>query len=407
MEKFGVHEVSVHVKRLIFRWILPIDVNEPWSVRRIVILGLWLLMLYQLTRAVRFVFKAIHRRALLQSSGWLLPPQGYSLLKGHLGLFRRYGSLSRATLYLRNHPPKDFPNPKSYIVAFSPLATILNTIDPDVIQYILTKRNYPKAPYDTLKSLLGDTGLLTSEGEVWSHKRRVFNNGFKTDFLRSSSTPLFQMYSADMVKHGIDPFVVDRATFEKFETLRYLDSEVLDGGADAVAKLNPVGLVQHTRQVAQATPPAFAIDFLELFSKVALDIIGHAGFGHLFDFTKSIGQPATSGVDSVARMVYVCLTEPSEQMRNPLRKITHRKETKEFNQFYGTFMQMGRDIVARCRERELTESAAVEKKKAGSVLDLMVRMGAENADDRLSDAELLDEVMTFLIAGHEVRYACS
>ncbi len=384
---------------------MPFEANESWSIRRIVIIGLWIFMLYHLMRGIRFIVSAIQKRASLQRNGWLLPPQGYSLFKGHLGLFQKYGSLSRATLYMRNHPPKEFPHfPRSYVLAFSPFVTVVNTIDPDVIQYILTKRNYPKAPYDTLKSLLGDTGMLTSEGDVWSHKRRMFNNGFKMDFLRTSSTPLFQEYAKGMIKYGIDPFCVDRATFDKFETLRYLEPEVFDGGVDGVKKLDSRGLVEHCKQVGEAKPPAHAIDFLELFSKVALDIIGHAGFGHFFGFTKSItggeGEAA-----SVNRMVQVCLTEPAEAIRNPFRWLTHRKETKEFNQLYGTFMQMGRDIVTRCREREVTEAAAAvnfSKKQAGSILDLMVRMGLENVDDRLEDAELLDEVMTFLIAGHEV-----
>ncbi|KAI9014307.1 cytochrome P450 [Hyaloraphidium curvatum] len=296
--------------------------------------------------------KNFHRRRVLEAAGFVPPrTEGYTLWKGHMDLFARSNMHFTAVTQLMAQDPAV---PETFPLYLGFFYTMLVSYDPDVVHQVLLKKNYPKTDYDSVRPIVGN-GLLTSEGDVWSRKRRVMNHGFKPDFLR-------QMVPA----------------FSSYGTLF----------ADAIS-----------RQVA--AHPGEPVDMGEWFSKVTLDIIGEVGFGYRFGFTTS--SPDDERTTSIKNMVYVSLAEPAKLLTNPMRYITHPRETYNFYQELGKFKMLGLDIV---REARLREQSGDEK-GGNSILDLLMKMGSANAEDRMSDEDFLDEIMTFLVAGHETTASTS
>lgn len=134
------------------------------------------------------------------------------------------------------------------------------------------------------------------------------------------------------------------------------------------------------------------VDMGDWFSNVALDIIGDVGFGHKFNFTKSFGDANTA---KVKEMVFIALSEPSKQLTNPLRKFTHPRQTWRFYKELAKFHQLGLDIIKEAKKK----TASGKEMGESNILDLILKMGQLSEEDKLSDQEMLDEILTFLVAG--------
>ncbi|KAJ3352783.1 hypothetical protein GGF32_003560 [Allomyces javanicus] len=217
--------------------------------------------------------------------------------------------------------------------------TFVMVSDPEIARTVLVKLNLPKGKYGPIQEVVGDS-LLTTSGQVWSHKRKAVNPAFRASFLQ---TVVF-------------PTVVERGT-------RLFDT-VLPSLA------------------ATATP----VDMQEWFSRVTLDVIAMTGFGHNFDFTS---HPDSS----VSAMVLTVLEEPNFRVSNPLRPILNWRETREYQKALAEFHALGAKVVADARARQT--SGEVDTRAPKTILELLL------AQSDLSEDSLQAEVLTFLLAGHE------
>ncbi|KNE72907.1 hypothetical protein AMAG_17145 [Allomyces macrogynus ATCC 38327] len=217
--------------------------------------------------------------------------------------------------------------------------TMVMVSDPEIARTVMVKYNLPKGKYDSVHELVGDS-LLTTSGDVWAHKRKAVNPAFRVSFLQAV----------------VVPTVLERGT--------YLFDTVLQSSA------------------ANGTP----VDLQEWFSRVTLDVIGIAGFGHNFDFTS---HPDSS----VSAMVLTVLDEPNFRATNPLRPISNWRETRAYHHALAEFRALGAKVVAEARARQANGDTDANAPK--TILDLLL------AQSDMSEQSLRSEIMTFLLAGHE------
>ncbi|XP_008777558.2 cytochrome P450 704C1-like isoform X1 [Phoenix dactylifera] len=78
---------------------------------------------------------------------------------------------------------------------FSPTRSLIYTVDPAIVEYILRTNytNYGKGSYNynNLKDLLGD-GIFAVDGEKWRHQRKLASYEFTTKNLRDFSSDVFR-----------------------------------------------------------------------------------------------------------------------------------------------------------------------------------------------------------------------
>ncbi|KAI9022468.1 cytochrome P450 [Hyaloraphidium curvatum] len=307
-------------------------------------------------KGVRLVVSNLLARRALEYAGFVVPrTPGFSYLKGHLDLFIRCtGQVSAVIMWLRANMPE--LQEKTFSMYLSFFFTMIVSTDPDVAYQVLHKKNYDKQDYETIRDVVGNS-LLTANGEPWARKRRIMNHGFKPEMIKSM-VPTFAHYArlmCDMIERDL--------------------------------RSRPEG------------PQSAWIDMAEVFSKATLDIIGDVAFGHKFNFTISPVNDAR--VSSIKEMVYMSLSEPAKLLSNPLRMITHPRRTYQYYRHLRKFKALGMDIVRRARTRAEALARADSKDAGDSILGLILKMGTLSEDDKLSESDLLDEIMTFLVAGHE------
>ncbi|KAI9136800.1 cytochrome P450 [Paraphysoderma sedebokerense] len=220
---------------------------------------------------------------------------------------------------------------------------VVNIADSELAKQVMSKLNLPKARYHAIEELVGKSSLLTSNGENWSWKRKMMNPAFHHNFLKN-----------------ILVSVVTDVTQTVFEN--EFNSAALSG--------DPV-------------------DIQEWFTKITLDVIGLAGFDYPFGFTK----PSTKKSSSISEMILTVLSEPGLRLSDPLRKYTHFKQSREYDSQLKLFKALGRQIIQAARDADVGGEDR-------SILSLLLKA---RGDDGLgmTDDNLLDEIMTFLVAGHE------
>ncbi|HEV2781799.1 MAG TPA: cytochrome P450 [Actinophytocola sp.] len=214
---------------------------------------------------------------------------------------------------------------------------------PDDVAHVLVgnQGNYVKAPtYRPLKELLGN-GLLTNEGEDWARQRRLVQ-------------PMFAR------RHvlGFAPAMVGAAT------------GMLDGW--------------------QRRPDGAVLDVSREMGALALDVVGRALFSA--DLTGEAGELApalTTVMEAYIKLVRSLLfwVVPNyERWRTPSRR---RAELAEAHL---------RDVVDRIIARRRAEGAAG---RPPDLLDMMLAARDEASGAAMSEQQVRDELMTFLLAGHE------
>ncbi|KAJ6587651.1 cytochrome P450 [Mycena vulgaris] len=241
--------------------------------------------------------------------------------------------------------------------------SILYTMDTKAIQHILTNsHNYQKPEIDrySLARIVGP-GILVVEGDVHRQQRKAMNPAFGAPQIREL-TGIF----------------VDKSV------------QLRDIWASEAAKNGGVAHVE-------------AISWL---NKATLDIIGLAGFNHDIN---ALGTKSGQKTDDLAA-AFETLTGNSSftAMRvlqfffPPLRQIS-TKEDKIGAEAQATMMRIGRELLADSK-RAIAESGTFETGRARDLLSLLVRANTSKeipVDQRLSDADVLAQVPTFLVAGHE------
>ncbi|KZO99257.1 cytochrome P450 [Calocera viscosa TUFC12733] len=247
----------------------------------------------------------------------------------------------------------------------------LCTMDPRAVSYILTNNYvYPKPDVirQFLSQILGTEGLISAEGETHKRQRRILNPSFSPAQLREI-TPVF---------------------FEKATELRYI--------WQAQISASPTPTVGTT------------IDVYQWLSRATLDIIGLAGFGYDFEclihdknelavaFRELFRVQLAVRWLNLVRMWFPVLRPFLPEPDRQLKKISSE-----------TMRRVGMDLIQR-KKAEVAKSMIGEKPSSSTIvvgrdiLSALIR--ANMASDvfpmhKLTDEEVLSQITTFILAGHE------
>ncbi|KZO98276.1 cytochrome P450 [Calocera viscosa TUFC12733] len=243
----------------------------------------------------------------------------------------------------------------------------LNTVDPRAVAHVLSHtENYPKPVH--LRTLLGATlgqGLLIAEGETHKRQRRIMNPSFSPGQIREV-TPIF---------------------FDTANQLRDVLNAILSKapGVDGLE-----------------------VDVYSWVGRAALDIIGLAGFGYRFnalydesnelfrafhDMFKAMGEARIFGL-----------------LRNRFRILRYirTKRDRVMQASLATTNRIGMELVRAKKEAVQQEMHTKDVEKSRIVgrdlLSALIRanMAADLAPaHRMSDEEVLAQISTFIVAGHE------
>ncbi|KAJ6506844.1 cytochrome P450 [Mycena sanguinolenta] len=241
--------------------------------------------------------------------------------------------------------------------------TILHTADTKAIHHFLSNTQiYQKAEASrfSLGRIVGP-GVLVVEGDVHKQQRKIMNPAF----------------GAPQVRELTDIFI------------------------DKSVQLRDIW-------AAQASNGTVRVEVLSWLSKATLDIIGLAGFNYSID---SLGASESASKNELAEAfeaVFAAETGFSIggflQMIFPvLRGIP--MEDKRVASAQATMKRIGRELLADSR-RKLAENGeeSTETGRARDLLSLLVRANTAKdlpPDQRLSDEDVIAQVPTFLVAGHE------
>ncbi|KZT61473.1 cytochrome P450 [Calocera cornea HHB12733] len=253
----------------------------------------------------------------------------------------------------------------------------LNTIDPRAVAHILSHTETYSKP-DHIRVMLGGVlgeGLLIAEGEVHKRQRRIMNPSFSPGQIREV-TPIF---------------------FETGAQLRDVLNSILS---------------------KSPSPDGVEIDVYSWVGRAALDIIGQAGFGYhfnaLYDESNELFRAFHAMFEAMGQAQVIGL------LRNRFRilRLITTKRDKIMKASLNTTNRIGMELVrakkaAVQQEMRLSSSKAeegVEKSKivGRDLLSALIRanMAADlSPAHRMSDEEVLAQISTFIVAGHETTAA--
>ncbi|KAI1792352.1 cytochrome P450 [Ganoderma leucocontextum] len=238
------------------------------------------------------------------------------------------------------------------------------TMDPRALNHIMThSADYqkPSQARRNLARILGK-GVLFTEGEQHRQQRRVMNPAFGPSQIREL-TEIF---------------------LEKSLELRDVwDSEV--SRSDGTARLNVI----------------------QGLSKMTLDVIGLAGFNYRFDALNPKGEENelvtafNQMFDPQIRITFMMI------LRNffPILNIFPNEQARRFDRAQDVMRRIGTQLLEE-KKAEIVRQAAEGKEKVRSRDLLSLLLKSNTATDipesqRLSDEDVIAQVPTFLVAGHE------
>ncbi|KAJ7486927.1 cytochrome P450 [Mycena latifolia] len=238
----------------------------------------------------------------------------------------------------------------------------LYTTDTKALNHFLTNSNIyqkPEASRSNIAQIFGH-GLLVAEGDEHRQQRKIMNPAF----------------GAPQVRELTGIFV------EKSLELRDIwASQVSNAG----------GTVR--------------VDVLLWLSRATLDIIGLAGFNYHFNSLSGSESATELGVAFSTIFTTGMQMNPLRMLRAnvPALQIIPTKVDKIIKTSQATMMRIGRKLLQDSKN-EMAESGTFEKGRSRDLLSLLVRANTAKdipASQRLSDEDVLAQVPTFLIAGHE------
>ncbi|KAF8190224.1 cytochrome P450 [Mycena galopus ATCC 62051] len=243
--------------------------------------------------------------------------------------------------------------------------TSLFTTDTKAIQHFLTKTDIYQKHQGTRFSLgrVVGPGILVVEDDVHKQQRKIMNPAFGAPQVRAL-TGIF----------------VDKSI------------QLRDIWAAQVAKSDGVA----------------RLEVLSWLSKATLDIIGLAGFNYKIDAlgTDEATAPSNELVQAFEAVFDTGFTVPRFlQMEFPLLRGIPLKGDKPIIEARATMMRIGRRLLAESK-REVAENGTFETstRPARDLLTLLVAANTSKdipVTQRLSDEDVIAQVPTFLVAGHE------
>ncbi|KAJ7765808.1 cytochrome P450 [Mycena metata] len=236
----------------------------------------------------------------------------------------------------------------------------LYTTDTKAVNRFLMNTNIYEKPAPSrynLSRVVGP-GVLVAEGDVHRQQRKIMNPAFGIPQIREL-TGIF----------------VDKS------------NELRDIWADQAARSGTVRL-----------------DALSWLSKATLDIIGLAGFNYNFNSLASENQSELAAAFSTIFRAGTTITPIRIlQARFPVFRVIRTKMDRVLETSQGVMRRIGLQLLQESKN-EMAEDGTFEKGRARDLLTLLVH--ANTAKDiplnqRLSDEDVVAQVPTFLVAGHE------
>ncbi|KAG8944219.1 hypothetical protein FRC04_002086 [Tulasnella sp. 424] len=239
---------------------------------------------------------------------------------------------------------------------------IICTADAGIINHVLTKNLYDyekSAIVRPIAERLVGHGLVWAEGDAHKLQRSLLNPAFSVENVRNMA-----------------PTVVEC-------TERYITA-----------------LENHLLSLPGATG---VVDVQEWTAKLTLDIIGRIGFGHDFMLGQSPEaqrilegwkNQATMGFDKSAMLGMALLRLFPALSSAPVAALKAQEETRE------TIKSIARGIVQEARNNLADDGDwGAKVKGATDIISLLLRSSV--TDNGLTEDELLDNIVTFVVAGHE------
>lgn len=280
-------------------------------------------------------------------------------------------------------------------LAFGPRSFIV-VADPAIAKHVLRDRseNFDKGILsEILKPILGQ-GLIPADPDVWQKRRRVIAPGFHRKWL-DQTLDIF---------HECTAVLVDDLT-QKAESTTLQQQHAGEEEQEQQVTLNDFGLFSLWPAWKQGIvdPPANVVDIEERFCSTSLDIIGRAVFD--YDFGSATAE------SPLVRAVYRCLTEaerrttaffpfwliPGARYIIPNQRAFH----DDLDLLNGKLDDLILQAQARVSSEEDDDDEENSSSKVISLLDFLVTMRGEEA----TNAQLRDDLMTMLVAGHETTAA--
>lgn len=202
----------------------------------------------------------------------------WPLLTGHLGFIRRTPPVEGHLAFIRELGTRVyvyrgiFYTPRLYIA------------DPKAMLHILSSANSynyekPASTRLVLKNFLGE-GVLVAEGDVHKRQKKILQPAFSVGAIRELN-PVFMQYSRELAEKIGQMIDISAAASSS--------SGKNDGGADGVT--SPF-VAQSSYSLEASKPGAPVLDLSWWTTRAALDIIGDAGFGYHFDALKVNVDPS-------------------------------------------------------------------------------------------------------------------
>jgi cytochrome P450 len=230
-------------------------------------------------------------------------------------------------------------------VPISPRASIFILTRPEQAEHVLAvnQDNYVKAfTYRPLRALIGN-GLLTSEGEDWRRHRRLVQPLFSRRDVRSFGPPIIE---------------ATQAMLKRWESV----------------------------------PAGSEVDVAAQLSGLALDVVGRALFSADLTGDAALMSRAMNAGQRVAVLATFVPLSWGPRSTSVLKAVARRVgRTTE-----GIEGPVGR-LIADRRAQLASGYAAVGHR---DLLDVLMTAGQEDGS-LLTDAEITDELATFMLAGHE------
>ncbi|KIJ54870.1 hypothetical protein M422DRAFT_24767 [Sphaerobolus stellatus SS14] len=338
----------------------------------------------------------------------------------------------------------------------------LVAMDPRAIMHILSKpHEYPKPGFvrDTLATMAGEQGLLVVENETHRRQRKILNPAFTQSQVRELA-PIF--YEKAYKLRDIWLTRIDNAVSEIASPIVAVSHESLLSPSRPILPLSPPGsrssfpsdlrnrsvyrrilpclssestgdletpeALTHNRTESAYTDFAgIRVDVLNWLGRATLDVIGLAGFGYAFDSLvddQNILAAAFAEVFSAARKF---------RFINVLQAwfpilYYFRASRKSNDHSLRTMREIGMGLINRAqtlimqtekvdedldfREQDKQPSSgsspssfsppSEDALKGRDLLSLLIKSNlATSTKDRMSQDEILSQMSTFMVAGHE------
>ncbi|XP_033746343.1 cytochrome P450 4F6-like [Pecten maximus] len=234
----------------------------------------------------------------------------------------------------------------------------LNSIHPDTAATILNlSEPKPKGrgePYSIFTPFLGD-GLVVSNGSKWERNRKLLTHAFHFDVLR----PYVSIYN-----------------------------EATDILLDKFAK-----------QMSQGPE---SVDVMDSLNLITLDVIMRCSLSYDGNIQEHENHPYVKAIHEITRLSMERLSKPWHFLSWSLFMMS--ENGKDYKRNVDFIHKFAKEIIVKRRQEIAEDPTLIKQKRKLDFLDVLLTAKDESGSG-LSDVEILDEVSTFMFAGHDTTKA--